>query len=143
MKQMTAGKMRKCAVVMILLGTFFLIGLLRDVTSWKMFYKDPVTVQATVVRNTKHSQRNGQSYTVYVDYEYGGVNVTDKAVENEGLRESPAEIGSQIALTVDGNAPEKQLKDPGADTLIFGALTFFMAVFGVLMFRSAKNYPEY
>ena len=142
-RQMPAYKMRRSGIILIAAGVFFVTGLLLDVTSWKMFYKNPVEVKATVVRNIEYSSKNGSTYTPCVDYEYNGIKVTDTAVKEIEVRHAPVEIGSELTLTVNGNDPKKQLSQPSIMTYVFSALSFFVISIGVLMLKSAKNAPEY
>ena len=137
-------KMKRAAIIMICIGVFFIFGFLDDADKWSVFCSDPVTVQAVVTGNEESYNYRGRkrcgnmySYEPYVRYEVYGKEYNTK-LDSDMPRYSPAPVGSQMSLTVDGKKPVKILKKPGVRTLIFSALSFFCMVFGVLIFRAYK-----
>ena len=139
-------KMKRAAIIMILLGAFFATGFLQNVGSWPLFCSDKVTVQATVISNDEtYNQRGSRrygnlySYTPHVTYTVYGKEYRDVKVYDDMPRYSPAPVGSTITLMVNGKKPTKILREPGVQTYVFGSLSFFFVVFGVLMIRAVKN----
>ena len=61
-KEFSPQKMKKVGIGMLILGVVILMGLLRDIGSWKMFYPNAITVEAVVTGNDESYNIHGHSY---------------------------------------------------------------------------------
>ena len=143
---MSDPSLKKAIIVLNIMLAFFMAGLLSNITSWSFLCSDPVTVEATVTDNRETYNSKGRAeygtlytYVPYVRYEVRGVQYDHVRVYGDMPRNSPAEVGSKITLTVDGRNPKKILGSPGWQTYLFASLTFFFLVFDILCIRESRN----
>jgi len=143
MKQVTPAGYKKAGIAFIIIAVIFTVLLLTRISTWETFCSEPVTVQATVLRNVEYYGKRSTTYVPYVSYEYNNTKVSDVAIKSDSPRHSPAKIGSQVPVRIDGNDPRKMLNKPGVMDFVFVAIVFFFAVFGILMLRASKKADIY
>jgi hypothetical protein len=113
------------SVVMFLIVMGFIYAMVRDITTWEMFYDNPVSIDSVVVGNEEGHSRGRISYHPDIVYEYNGTNYSTMIYESNKY---PTEVGSHKLIRIDGNNPDKILSDPDSKSLIIGIV--LILVFG-------------
>ena len=136
MKDKTRNYMLKMALGALVLGMIFFIGMIDEISSWKMLCPDPVTVQAVVTDNKEYSESRGRhhhgkvyhySYAPYITYTCKGNEYTTLLYRNDF---SPTPLGTEMTVTVDGAHPKKILTSP-EPVEIFVGVTLTLVFFSV------------
>ena len=116
---------------------FSTIGIARDISKWKVFCGDRITVEATVTGNERYHGKNRDYFKPIVSYTVNGVQYNDVTVDDGSVSLTlPSNIGTPRSVTVDGKNPRRILRDPNCETLIFGALGFFCGTFALAIKKS-------
>lgn len=113
------------AVVMFLVTAGLIYAMVRDITTWEMFYDNPVSIEAEVIGNEENFYRGGKGYNPDIIYEYNGNEYSKMIYESNKY---PTEIGSKKLITIDGDNPGKILSHPNKKEIIIG--TVLILVFG-------------
>ena len=140
---MTETRKKITIAVIAFFAVFCLIGLIKDISRWKMFCPNAVTVQATVTDNEeRYSSKGRYHYTPILSYNVNGIQCDGIKLDiGQVDPRYPTPVGSQIELTVNGNDPRKMLRDPNWTTLLYGML--FLVSSGIVVMIKSDFVSKY
>ena len=90
------------SVIMYLIVIGFIYAMVRDITTWEMFYDNPVSIDSVVVGNEESHSRGKISYHPNIVYEYNGTNYSTMIYESNKY---PTAVGSHKMIKIDKSTP--------------------------------------
>ena len=138
---MNRTKAKTAVIVPTAMFIFSILGLVRDMSRWKVFYSHSITVEAIVTGNERKYSRGGYHYKPILSYTVNGVRYENVRIDDGSVSSGmPADIGTLRYITVDVRDPRKMLRDPNPETLVFAALGFFCGTFAFLIRKKLSEY---